>query len=43
MSDQPFAIFTGGAYAIGLGNTSALIAEGYNVLVLDNDLHHVDS
>ena len=42
MSDQRIAIVTGGAYGIGLGIASALIAEGYDVFVLDNDLHHVD-
>jgi len=42
MSDQPVAIVTGGAAGIGLGIASALIDEGYDVFVLDNDLHHVD-
>ena len=42
MSDQPVAIVTGGASGIGLGIASRLITEGYDVFVLDNDLHHVD-
>lgn len=43
MSDQPVAIVTGGASGIGLGIASTLITEGYDVFVLDNDLHHVDA
>jgi NAD(P)-dependent dehydrogenase (short-subunit alcohol dehydrogenase family) len=43
MSDQPVAIVTGGASGIGLGIASSLIAEGYDVFVLDNDLQHVDA
>jgi NAD(P)-dependent dehydrogenase (short-subunit alcohol dehydrogenase family) len=42
MSNQSVAIVTGGASGIGLGIASALIAEGYDVFVLDNDVHHVD-
>ena len=42
MSDQPVAIVTGGASGIGLGIASALIAEGYDVFLLDNDRSHVD-
>ena len=42
MSDQSVAIVTGGASGIGLGIACALIAEGYDVFVLDNDLQHVD-
>ena len=42
MSDQSVAIVTGGASGIGLGIASTLIAEGYDVFVLDNDLQHVD-
>ena len=42
MSDQPVAIVTGGASGLGLGIASTLIANGYDVFVLDNDLHHVD-
>ena len=42
MSDQPVAIVTGGASGIGLGIASTLIAHGYDVFVLDNDLQHVD-
>ena len=42
MSDQPVAIVTGGASGIGLGIASTLIADGYDVFVLDNDLQHVD-
>jgi NAD(P)-dependent dehydrogenase (short-subunit alcohol dehydrogenase family) len=42
MSNQSVAIVTGGASGIGLGIASALIAEGYVVFVLDNDVHHVD-
>ena len=42
MSDQPVAIVTGGASGIGLGIALALITEGYDVFVLDNDLQHVD-
>jgi NAD(P)-dependent dehydrogenase (short-subunit alcohol dehydrogenase family) len=43
MSDQPVAIVTGGASGIGLGIASTLIADGYDVFVLDNDLQHVDA
>ena len=42
MSDQSVAIVTGGASGIGLGIASTLIAEDYDVFVLDNDLQHVD-
>ena len=42
MSDQSVAIVTGGASGIGLGIACALIADGYDVFVLDNDLQHVD-
>ena len=42
MSDQSVAIVTGGASGIGLGIATALMAEDYDVFVLDNDLHHVD-
>ena len=42
MVDQLVAIVTGGASGIGLGIASTLIAEGYDVFSLDNDLHHVD-
>ena len=42
MSDQPVAIVTGGASGIGLGIACALIAETYDVFVLDNDLNHVE-
>ena len=42
MSNQPVAIVTGGASGIGLGIASTLIADGYDVFVLDNNLHHVD-
>ena len=42
MSDQSAAIVTGGASGIGLGIATALMAEDYDVFVLDNDLHHVD-
>lgn len=42
MSDQSVAIVTGGASGIGLDIACALIAEGYDVFVLDNDLQHVD-
>ena len=43
MSDQPVAIVTGGASGIGLGIASMLIADGYDVFVLDNDLQRVDA
>ena len=43
MSDQPVAIVTGGASGIGLGIASTLIADGYDVFVLDNDLQRVDA
>ena len=42
MSDQSVAIAIGGASGIGLGIACALIADGYDVFVLDNDLQHVD-
>ena len=42
MSDQTVAIFTGGASGIGLGIACALIADGYDVFVLDDDLQYVD-
>lgn len=42
MSDQPVAIVTGGASGIGRHIASALMAEGYDVFVLDSDLQHVD-
>ena len=42
MSDQTVAIFTGGASGIGLGIPCALIADGYDVFVLDDDLQYVD-
>ena len=42
MSDQPVALVTGGASGIGRCIASALTAEGYDVFVLDCDLHHVD-
>ncbi|MEC7992878.1 MAG: SDR family oxidoreductase [Pseudomonadota bacterium] len=42
MSDQPVAIVTGGASGIGLGIASTLIANGYDVFVLDNNLQQVE-
>ena len=42
MSDKPVAIVTGGVSCIGLGIALSLIADGYDVSVLDNNLHHVD-
>ena len=42
MSDQPVAIVTGGASGIERGIALTLITDGYDVFVLDNDLHHVD-
>ena len=43
MREKPVAIVTGGASGIGLGIASTLMAEGYDVFVLGNDLHHIDT
>ena len=43
MSDQPVAIVTGGNRGIGLAIASALLAETYDVFVLDSDPHHVEN
>ena len=40
MSGQAVAIVTGGASRNGLGIAPALIIEGCDVFVLDNDLQH---